>query len=245
MSHAFFETLYGVTESQRSSRSLLQGNYSSESFWMDWGLWDDRNDIDLYTACENLAILLGNAAQLNSNDTVLDVGFGAGDELFIWIKHFKIDKLSGVEIVPSQVQLAKERIRALALPFEVSLSQGSATNLPFAQSAFNKVLALDCAYHFNSRKGFFEEAYRVLQNDSTFTMIDGVFDIPNNSWFNKLLRFVVGNSFGIPESNFASISEIQNQLRSIGFDLKQCEELTNRMVPGFVRYCTRQSKSNS
>lgn len=157
-------------------------------------------------ACRALALLLGRASDLSKNDVVLDVGFGRGDQLFLWRDEFKVRRVHGVNSSLVEVkhfqareQLEKRKYsmndsRADLLPqslqtkgenkeyfsFDMVVSKkiqqdltkgtietffGSATVLsPSLKNTFDKVLALDCAYHFAPcREKFFREAFRVLK----------------------------------------------------------------------------------
>ncbi len=88
---------------------------------------------------------------------ILDVGCGFGGT----IDHLD-ERLDGCELVGLNIdrrQLA--RARALVTPRRdntVDFVAGDACRLPFADASFDFLSAVECAFHFPSRKQFFREA---------------------------------------------------------------------------------------
>jgi hypothetical protein len=144
-------------------------------------------------ACAALATALGVAADLTATDAVLDVGFGRGDQLFLWRDHFRVRHVQGLnssvlevrhfqrrwrrrqqhEQQRQQQKKHKEELQARGQHADAGVEPvgtidsavGSATLLPAQlNERFDKVLALDCAYHFApSREVFFHQAFAALK----------------------------------------------------------------------------------
>ena len=76
---------------------------------------------------------------------------------------FEPATIDGLNISRSQVQKARERVRAAGLEERVRLHLGSATRMPFGDASFDRVMALESAFHFDTREAFFREAFRVLK----------------------------------------------------------------------------------
>src|SRR6266516_5296834 len=136
--------------------------FGEQSFYHNLGYWRDGPQT-LDEACEAMAKLLGDAAAFGPQDEVLDVGFGFGDQDLFWCENFSPRRIVGLDIIPSHVALAQQRIRTSQMHDRVELRVGSATQLPFGENSFDKVVALESAFHFVTREVFFHEAYRVLR----------------------------------------------------------------------------------
>ena len=62
------------------------------------------------------------------------------------------------------MERANQRAKDRKLDGRVDLMLGSATEMPFEAASFDKVTALESAFHFNTRDRFFDEAFRVLRH---------------------------------------------------------------------------------
>ena len=95
-----------------STHNLL----AEETLFMNLGYWADPTVQTLDEAARALAGLLGEAARLQPGDDVLDVGFGLGDQDLYWAERFRPGWLAGLNIVPRQVEVARERVRGPDCP---------------------------------------------------------------------------------------------------------------------------------
>lgn len=139
--------------------------------YMNYGYWTD-GCADLDQAAEALARLLGDAAGIEPGDTVLDVGFGYGDQDFLWLRENRPDRIHGLNITPHHVARARARAEAEGVGDRLDFREGSATDIPFEAGTFDRVVALECAFHFRPRTAFFAEAFRVLRPGGTLALID-------------------------------------------------------------------------
>ncbi|MBC8314384.1 MAG: methyltransferase domain-containing protein [Bacteroidales bacterium] len=143
---------------------------SDKNKFINLGYWKNADCMD--DAGRDMAHLLGEHAEISSNDKILDVGFGFGDQDLYWMKMFKPKSITGLNIIKSQVEAARERVRKNNLEDKIDLRFGSATDIPFGAKIFDKVLALESAFHFNSRDDFFQQAYRVLKDGGRLSIAD-------------------------------------------------------------------------
>src|SRR5947208_1530322 len=128
--------------------------------WHNLGYWKKARTTA--EACADLARYLATAAEFQPADEVLDVGCGCGEQDILWSRELGISRIVGMDITPRRVDLARARVAGAGLSDRIEIRHGSATELPFADESFDKVVALECALHFRTRERFFGEAFRVL-----------------------------------------------------------------------------------
>lgn len=145
--------------------------FGEQSTYMNYGYWED-GCTSFDTAAEALALRLGQAAGIAAGDSVLDVGFGYGDQDRLWARKWRPKKITGVNITPHQIAMATQRAQEQQLSDVLEFREGSATSMPFDQGSFDRVTALECAFHFTPRTAFFDEAFRVLRPGGTLAVAD-------------------------------------------------------------------------
>ena len=135
--------------------------FTESTDFFNLGYWGE-GAATLDEACADLAILLAKAADFGPGQSVLDAGCGFGDAANLWRERFDLAQVVGVNVTPEQVSRARDTygdaIEAGYLDFRL----GSATQMDFLDATFDRVVALESAFHFVTRRDFFAEAFRVL-----------------------------------------------------------------------------------
>ncbi|NUR61471.1 MAG: methyltransferase domain-containing protein [Catenulispora sp.] len=145
--------------------------FADNSMYLNYGYWD-AGCTTLDDASEALAALLADAAGMTAGDDVLDVGFGFGEQDVLWARKWQPRRIVGLNVTPMQVAIAKQRAQDEQLTDVLDFRQGSATAMPLPDASFDRVLALECAFHFHPRTTFFQEAYRVLKPGGVLAVAD-------------------------------------------------------------------------
>ena len=232
-----------MTEFHDLSEKILN---TGDQYWGNLGYW--QPDDDYSTACKGLANQLAVAASLNTNSRVLDVGFGCGDQLLLWLDEYHIESLCGINYSFSQTTVAQQRLvingyleaadnihcadvgKLLALP------QLKAANL----NQINTVLALDCAYHFPSREQFVRDSFTLLKESNNsqpkrIVLTDIVLakDFNQLSGLKKaLLKGMLWLS-RIPQNNIVTEKNSIKKLYDIGFKQVNSEDISESVFLPF------------
>jgi SAM-dependent methyltransferase len=135
--------------------------------WLNLGLWEGPGSEDeAEDACRRLVTTLASA--LPTGGVVVDVGNGLGTQDPLIAGTARPRRLVAVNITAWQLAAGRDRLRqAAAAPVA-----GDAARLPIADAAADGVISVEAAFHFRSRRAFFEECYRVLRPGGVLTMSD-------------------------------------------------------------------------
>ncbi len=146
----------------------------SEKAYLNLGYWPAGSNrtpgipaVTLEEAAEELVREIGRLAELSTANRLLDVGFGFGQQDVLWARELNCASIFGVNITALHVAGATERAAQERLSERIQYQQGDACRLAFREGAFDRVIALECAFHFNTRHRFISEAYRVLAPGGT------------------------------------------------------------------------------
>jgi SAM-dependent methyltransferase len=165
--------------------------------YVHWGYWEspekaDRSQEDFLAAMERLNSELLLVADLKDHQAVLDAGCGFGGTLAEIQTRWKEMNLFGINIDPRQLEIARQQVPG------ISFIEGNACVLPFETSTFDRVLAVECIFHFPSRLQFLKEAARVLKPGGLLALSDFVPRKLNgsNSWIGKVIGQQIQKGYG-------------------------------------------------
>lgn len=143
-----------------------------------WGYWDRPEDAvcddeDFARAAENLTQELCRLTEIRDGERVLDTGCGFGGTVASLNERFNRLQLVGLNIDARQLDRARRLVRPLR-ENSIEFHEGDACNLPFPDRSFDRVVAVECIFHFPSRQAFFKEACRVLKPGGVLGLSDFV-----------------------------------------------------------------------
>jgi SAM-dependent methyltransferase len=110
-------------------------------------------------------------AGIAAGSSVLDAGCGIGGTLARIDERFERMRLAGLDLSAERLAVAREEIRPRPSN-ELRWVLGDACRPPFSAGSFDAVLAVECAFHFESRALFLKEAARLLKPGGRLALSD-------------------------------------------------------------------------
>jgi predicted O-methyltransferase YrrM len=220
---------------------------------------------DFPQACRNLAELLYKEAGLKSSSLILDVGHGSGDSLLLLAKEHSPRLLHGVTTVKGHALRAEARLKSRSSSSSaIRVYHDDAVRFlkRSSEPTYDYIFALDCAYHFQTRKAFLRLCHQRLLPGGKVALVDlaashpypssssssgaAHFFTPSPSLASpKHLQASISSRFkhiitttlsGVPLGNLVPIGQLHIDLTSAGFDDITIKDTSHLVFPGFARF---------
>jgi SAM-dependent methyltransferase len=135
--------------------------------WLNLGLWEGPGSEDeAEQACLRLVSALASA--LPAGGVVADLGNGLGTQDPLIAETARPRRLVALNITEWQLAAGRDLLRrAGAAPLVAD-----AARLPIAGQSLDGIISVEAAFHFRSRKAFFDECYRVLRPGGVLSTSD-------------------------------------------------------------------------
>ncbi len=219
---------------------------SSGQSWGNLGYWAARED-SYSDACRTLAAHLGEAAELNSKSEIFDAGFGCGDQLILWLDHFCVRDVCGVNISSSQTQRAKSLLQKTKHCeksdniFTADIKDRNKWAEVISDRQITHVIALDCVYHFPSRVDFFDTASSRLKKGGKLALTDFILvDSEPTKLIHRILLSIMLKLSRIPKANMVDQIAYRSDLEAIGFQRIQFQDISQPVMAGFADWVEAQ-----
>src|SRR5215471_2442273 len=209
--------------------------------WLNLGLWEGPGSEDeAEQACRRLVRTM--ASGLPAGGVVVDVGNGLGTQDPLIAQAVRPRRLVAVNVTEWQLTAGRDRLaEAAAAPVA-----GDAARLPIADGVADGIISVEAAFHFRSRKAFFEECYRVLRPGGVLS----VSDISTQRWPRSPAELVSGLTqlrvFGLRPSAAMTAGQMAAAARGAGLadvDVTACGDRV--IAPALRLAAARLSGSRS
>ncbi|KAF9531983.1 S-adenosyl-L-methionine-dependent methyltransferase [Crepidotus variabilis] len=217
--------------------------------WLNMGYWEAETFPE---ACEALALRTIIAANPIEQGRVLDVGHGTGESLILLLTSPSLPRpsqITGITSLPAHHERSLTRANKVqeassgAAPIKLDLHAGDAVfrtdalhplNPSNSKVEFDTIIALDCAYHFQTRRLFLEQSFQKLAPGGSIALADICFSV--TSIQPSYTRFLTTLLRLMPTENKITIEEYEAQLREIGYTDVRVQDISQEVFPGFIRF---------
>jgi MPBQ/MSBQ methyltransferase len=151
---------------EQMGQDLLREYFSFTDF-LNCGYWLEETR-DQKEACENLMEKLL-AFIPTKKGTVLDVACGLGATSRHLLRYYRPSNVVGINIAEAQLRMS--RVNAPDCTF----MQMDAVKLGFRDEAFDNLICVEAAFHFDTKEEFIREACRVLKPGGHLVLSDMLF----------------------------------------------------------------------
>jgi len=224
-----------ISELEAGNRDLIDKHGQH----MHWGYWRDTKDpdtsIDGYkAAADEMVFQHFDMARIRPGHKILEVGCGFGGAIILLNEHYENIDVTGSNIDSRQIEWARKTVAPQVRPSNrIAFDVADACALPYPDASFDTVYAIECIFHFSSRKKFLEEAHRVLRPGGILVVSDLVVRVSTlglmmaiEPWYRQDFR----RSYGEPNPPF---SEALYRLagRLVGLPMVDLRDVTSNTLP--------------
>lgn len=179
------------------------------------------------------------------------MGHGCGDSLLLHLGHPAVPRPARlVGITSRRLHYRRALERTTTHPnadlVDVRLYEGAVCRRnvqsphPLGKECLNSytsVLALDCAYHFDTRRAFLEQAFACLVPGGRIALTDLCFTHGLLTFRTKMRAFGT-----MPWNNIITNEEYVATLRTIGYTDVVLEDISEHVFPGLIQFLNTRNR---
>jgi cyclopropane fatty-acyl-phospholipid synthase-like methyltransferase len=204
--------------------STRQDNFYKQSGHFNFGYWEEGASNGREAGDHLVDRLLEMLPEKRGN--VLDVACGLGGTTHRLSDHFGPSCVTGINISEEQVCRARKNAPGCRI------LQMNAVDLEFEDAAFDNVVSVEAAFHFDTREDFLREALRVLKPGGCLVMSD----ILMKRNVSRTVRFLCRDDIAVvPKANYIDRAEYETLLDDMGFQAIDMVEVMDKTYDPFCR----------
>jgi len=209
--------------------TLGHKRYGNFGYWTGEGTSIDE-------ACDAMADLVANASGIGPGDRVLEVGCGYGEAAVEYTRRYRPASVMAIDPTEVRVEVGRENAAKNGLSDVIRFQVGDATTLEFPDASFDRVIGIECALLFDTRRDFLREAHRVLVPGGGLGLADILLRKgADRDAYLAHVHFPVGSdgSMDVPE-NVYEADVYEAALADSGFTDVRIESITDRTLPHMI-----------
>jgi SAM-dependent methyltransferase len=229
----------GMVRQDRNPAARVYESIGSDFFlamspgWLNLGLWDGAgSEAEAGAACRRLVATL--AAALPAGGVIVDAGNGLGVQDPLIARLARPRRLVAVNITERQLAAGRGQLAEAGASPVVA----DAARLPIADGAADGIISVEAAFHFSSRRAFFEQCYRVLRPGGVLAMSD----IATQRWPRDPVELLSGLTqlrlFGLRRTAAMSAAQIAATAAAAGLAEVEVTSCGERVIAPALRLAT-------
>jgi cyclopropane fatty-acyl-phospholipid synthase-like methyltransferase len=238
-------TLEEMSAHYGERHDLRRGLYDS-SLYANYGYWT-REGMTLDEACEAMTDLVADELRVEPGDRLLECGCGYGASAARVARRHGPREILAVDVTEVRLEVARRLIEERGLADRVRVAFGNAVGLDVPDESFDKVMAIECAIHFNTRHDFFREAFRVLRPGGLVALTDIVpardLDVDRLS-LAELRERLCAAPGRFPDENIYSQQTYEAHLREVGFEAVSIRSIRDKVLLPFADCVERAARAS-
>jgi erythromycin 3''-O-methyltransferase len=200
--------------------------------WLNLGLWEGDGSDPAEAPLAVRRLVREVAGPLPHSGDVLDVGNGLGAQDPVIAEVAAARSLTALNVTLSQLVAGREDLAAAG----ARGVNGDATRMPLRAAAFDGVISVEAAFHFPSRRRFFEEAFRVLRPGGVLTTSDVATVRMPRGPREALAGLSQLRVWGLRRNAIATAREIGEQAAAAGFADVRVRSVGERVIGPALRF---------
>ncbi|KZL83092.1 sterol 24-c-methyltransferase [Colletotrichum incanum] len=173
---------------------------------------------------------LAHVIDIKKDMKVLDVGCGVGGPARE-IAKFTGAYVTGLNINEYQVERATRYAVKEKMDKQVQFVQADFMNIPFEDSTFDAIYAIEATVHAPSLEAVYSEIFRVLKPGGVFGVYEWVMTENYDDADLRLRKIRIDIEQGDGIANMVKVTEALRAFRAAGFDIIQHEDMAERPDP--------------
>jgi cyclopropane fatty-acyl-phospholipid synthase-like methyltransferase len=224
-----------------AERHTLRQGIFGEKPYSNYGYWD-RPGMTIDEAGDAMAELVARAAGMRRGDRILECGSGYAASAVHYTRLFEPAEVIALDATTVRVEEAQEYVRKCGLAGRISVRLGDALHTGLPAASFDRVLAMECAFHFQTRRDFLGEAFRVLKPGGVLVITDIIqsAEIKKTNPSRERMRLLLGaDQKKIMDENIYDAEVYAGHLRDAGFGEIRITSIKDKVIPPFADHLER------
>lgn len=234
-----------LLETDRTPGSILMEAYARNKAeidlpWLNLGYWSNNTTHQM--ACQNMADNIAKFANLKNCSKIIDAGSGLCAPAIHWAKKYPKLRIFSLNIYADQIDEAQRWIDRFSLQDRIMQHRQNASEIMFSENSFDAVLALESAFHFNTRKDFFRESHRVLRQGGILALADM---LPHANVSEHEPGYKNIKHYRIAKENLVCVFDYIRELDHVGFEIISYKSIRTSVYPYFYNFISKLRKHHN